>query len=57
MKQITQIITQLPKPPTSADMDSFDPRADAFLPAIVVLGDEVNKWAGQTNAVAQDITN
>ena len=55
MKQIAQIITQLPKPPTSADMDSFDPRADAFLPAIVVLGDEVNKWAGQTNAVAQDI--
>ena len=55
MKQIAQIITQLPKPPTSADMDSFDLRADAFLPAIVVLGDEVNKWAGQTNAVAQDI--
>lgn len=55
MKQIAQIITQLPKPPISSDMDSFDPRADAFLPAIVVLGDEVNKWAGQTNAVAQDI--
>lgn len=52
MMKITQTITPLPPPPTRTDMESFDTRADAFLPAIVTLGAEVNAWATQTNAIA-----
>ena len=33
-------------------MENFDVRADAFLPAIVTLGVEVNTWTTQVNAVA-----
>lgn len=55
MTEITQVITPLPTPPTRTDMESFDSRADAFLPAIVALGAEVGVWTGQANAVAAQV--
>jgi hypothetical protein len=49
---ITQVITDLPDPPQRSAPDDFADNADAFLDALPDLGDEINTWAGQANALA-----
>lgn len=45
-------ITTLPTPPTRDDPQNFASRADIFLPALVVFGDEANVVASEVNANA-----
>jgi hypothetical protein len=45
-------VTQLPPPPSRADAGNFADRADAFLPALVVFGAELNTVADEVNANA-----
>lgn len=45
-------ITLLPDPPTRADPLNFATRADAFLPALVVFGEEANALAIEVNGYA-----
>ena len=52
---ITQSITVLPTPPSRADPENFDTRADAFLGALPTMQTQMNTWAGQANQTALDI--
>lgn len=52
---ITQSITVLPTPPSRADPENFDTRADAFLGALPTMQNQMNTWAGQANQTALDI--
>ena len=52
---ITQSITVLPTPPSRADPDNFDSRADAFLSALPTMQTQMNTWAGQANTTAAEI--
>jgi len=53
---ITQSITVLPTPPSRADPENFDTRADAFLGALPTMQTQMNTWAGQANSTASDAT-
>ncbi|MBV5274464.1 MAG: hypothetical protein JZU52_12745 [Lamprocystis purpurea] len=48
---ISVIIAALPDPPSRADPVNFDPRADAFVDALVQFGTELNGYASQANAM------
>jgi len=48
---ITTSISDLPTPPSQADPDNFDDRADAFLAALDDLQTEINAWAAEVNAI------
>ena len=52
---ITQSITVLPTPPSRADPEYFDTRADAFLGALPTMQTQMNVWADQANKTALDI--
>jgi hypothetical protein len=52
---ISQSITVLPTPPSRADPDNFDARADAFLGALPTMQSQMNTWAGQANTTAAEI--
>ena len=52
---ISQSITVLPTPPSRADPDNFDSRADAFLSALPTMQTQMNTWAGQANTTAAEI--
>jgi hypothetical protein len=52
---ISQSITVLPTPPSRADPDNFDARADAFLGALPTMQTQMNTWAGQANTTAAEI--
>ena len=52
---ITQTITVLSTPPSRADPENFDTRADAFLGALPTMQTQMNTWAGQANQTALDI--
>lgn len=43
------LIPQLPPPPQSTDPVNFDPRADAFLLALVAFADAANQQAAENN--------
>lgn len=45
-------ITLLPTPPTRSDPLNFATRADAFLPALVIFGQEANALATEVNGYA-----
>jgi len=49
---ISQVITDLPTPPSRADSSTFDTRADAFLGALDDLASQINTWAGEANSTA-----
>lgn len=46
------LIPQLPPPPQSTDPVNFDPRADAFLLALVLFADAANQQAAENNQAA-----
>lgn len=46
------LIPQLPPPPQSTDPANFDPRADAFLLALVPFADAANQQAAENNQAA-----
>lgn len=52
---ITQTITVLPTPPSRADPENFDSRADAFLSALPTMQTQMNTWASQANQTAQEV--
>jgi hypothetical protein len=52
---ISQSITVLPTPPSRADPNNFDARADAFLGALPTMQTQMNTWAGQANTTAAEI--
>jgi hypothetical protein len=52
---ITQSITVLPTPPSRADPENFDTRADAFLGALPTMQTQMNTWAGQANSTATTV--
>ncbi len=52
---IDQKITQLPEPPTSTDASNFRERADAFVSALPVLGEELNTFAQQANELEETV--
>ncbi len=54
---ISQSITVLPTPPSRADPDNFDARADGFLGALPTMQTQMNTWAGQANSTATTVNN
>ncbi|CUA97910.1 hypothetical protein [Comamonas thiooxydans] len=46
------LIPQLPPPPQSTDPANFDPRADAFLLALVLFSEAANQQAAENNQAA-----
>ncbi len=52
---ISQSITVLPTPPSRADPDNFDARADSFLGALPTMQTQMNTWAGQANSTATTV--
>lgn len=48
-------ITPLPDPPTTQDIENFDERGDAFLPAIVQAAKEMNQVVLFVNDAAMDV--
>ncbi len=52
---ISQSITVLPTPPSRADPDNFDARADGFLGALPTMQTQMNTWAGQANSTATTV--
>lgn len=52
---ITQVIAALPDPPSRADPQNFNARADAFVDAQEARVPAINAWAAQANALAATV--
>ena len=55
MSQITQVMPQMPTPPTKTDPVNFDARADATVVAQAALSGAINVWSGQANTLAGEL--